>query len=158
MVSDGVGGYHGRAELGLLHGGTRVRVHCVAWLVRRGDGAWGGWVVLPDGPRPLRQQQRGGTPVLVPGEASRWLQPRGDTAGGGEDGLCRRGSTYGDSSVRWDRPQMSSCCSTGGQTGGLVDCTKYGLELGERVLWVHPREANLSRGSPGVCQWPREVW
>ncbi len=50
--------------------------------------------MLPDGPRPLRRQQ--GTPVLFPGEASKWLQPRVDTTGGGEDRLCRRGSTDGD--------------------------------------------------------------
>jgi hypothetical protein len=51
---------------------------------KAGGWGWGGWVVRPDGPRPLRRQHQGGTPVLVPGEASRWLQPRGDTAGGGE--------------------------------------------------------------------------
>jgi hypothetical protein len=53
--------------------------------------------VQPDGPRPLLLQYRGGTPVLVPGEASRRLQPRGNNAGGREDSLCRRGSTDGDS-------------------------------------------------------------
>ncbi len=74
-----------------------MSVLCIAWLVRRGDGGWGGWVVQPDGPRPLLLQYRGGTPVLVPGEASRRLQPRDNTAGGREDSLCRRGSTDGDS-------------------------------------------------------------
>jgi hypothetical protein len=61
---------------------------------------------------PFGGSTEGPTPALVPGEASRWLQPRGDTAGGGEDRLCSRGSTDGDSCVREDRPQMSS--STGG--------------------------------------------
>ncbi len=41
-----------------------------------------GGVVYPDGPRPLRRQDHGGTPVLELGEASRWLQQRGNTAGG----------------------------------------------------------------------------
>ena len=66
----------------------------------------------PDSPRPLRRQHRGGTPVLVPGEASRRLQQRGDAAGGGEDRVCRRGSSDGDSCVREGRQQVSS--STGG--------------------------------------------
>jgi hypothetical protein len=81
-----------------------------------------------------------GTPVLVPGEASRQLQPRGDTAG----------DTDGDSCVREDRQQVSS--STGKLSGGLVGGMKHGLELGECVLRLPPREANLSRGSPGGCQ------
>jgi hypothetical protein len=77
----------------------------------------------------------------MPGEASRWLQPRGDTAGGGEDRVRRRGSTDGYSCVREDRQQVSS--SAGGQSGGLVGGMKHGLELGECVLLLPPREANL---------------
>ncbi len=119
-------------------------------------GAWGRGVVQPDGPRPLRRQHRGGTPVLVPGEASRRLQQRGDTAGGGEDRVCRRGSTNGDSCVREDRQQVSS--SNGGLSDGLVDGMKHGLDLGECSLRLPAREEHLSRGNPGVCQWPREVW
>jgi hypothetical protein len=83
MVSDGVGGYHGRSELGLLRGrdqGIWECVQCVACFVRV-DGlgqftcfivesinqhdddlgrGWGGGRggVLPDGPHPLRRQHR----------------------------------------------------------------------------------------------------
>ena len=103
-------------------------------------------VVRPDSPRPLRRQHRGGTPVLVPGEASRRLQQRGDTAGGGEDRVCRRGSSDGDSCVREGRQQVSS--STGGLSGGLVGGMKHGLELGDCALRLPPREENLSRGKP----------
>ncbi len=77
----------------------------------------------PDGPRPLLLQHRGVTPILVPCEASKRLQPRGNTAGGGEDRLCHRGSTDGDSRVREDRQQVSS--STCGLSGGLVGGMKH---------------------------------
>jgi hypothetical protein len=97
-------------------GGTRGR-ECVrrAWRGLRGRGGEGG-VVRPGSPRPLRRQHRGGTPVLVPGEASQLLQQRGNTAGGGEDRVCRRGSSDGDSCVREDGQQVSS--STGRLSGG----------------------------------------
>jgi hypothetical protein len=105
-------------------------------------------VVRPDGPRPLRRQHRGGTQVLMPGEASRRLQQRGNTSGGGEDRVCRRGSSDGDSCVREGRRQVSS--STSGLSGGLVGGMNHGLELGECAPRLPPREENLSRGNPGV--------
>ncbi len=64
------------------------------------------------------------------------------------DRLCCRGSSNSNSCVREDRQQVSSF--TDGLLGGLVGGMKHGLELGECVLLLFPREANLSRGSPGV--------
>ncbi len=91
-------------------------------VVSKEEGGWGPWglVGLPDGPRPLLQQHQGGMPILVSDEASRWLQQRCATAGGGEDHwqVCCRGSSDGESCVREDRRQVSS--SIGDLSGGLV--------------------------------------
>ena len=61
MVSDAVGGYHGRAELGpLVEWGQDER------LVGGGGGGGGEderAVVGSSSPRPPRRQHRGGTPV-----------------------------------------------------------------------------------------------
>jgi hypothetical protein len=61
MVLDGVGGYHGQAELGLL--GGRVQVSCVCVLcvqgfVRQGGVGCGMWVegMFAYSSRPLRRQ------------------------------------------------------------------------------------------------------
>jgi hypothetical protein len=125
-----------------------VRVWCVGVVSKAGGWGVGRVGCAAQYPRPLRRQRRGGTPVLVPREASRWLQPSGDTAGGGEDRLCRRGSTDGDSCVSEDRPQVSS--STGGQSGGLVGGMTHGLELGECVLRLPPRDGKPLARKP----WP----
>jgi hypothetical protein len=107
-------------------------------------------VGLPDGPRPLLRQHRGGVPILVSDEASRWLQQRCATAGGGEDHwqVCCRGSSDGESCVREDRRQLSS--SIGDLSGGLVSGMKHGLELGDCALRLPQREENLLRGNHGV--------
>ncbi len=82
----------------------------------------GGLVVRPDGPRPLRRQQRGGMPILVSDEASRWLQQCGATAGASL--VAERivsavvAAPDGESCAREDIRQVSS--STGGLSGGLV--------------------------------------
>ncbi len=61
MISDGVGGYHGRAELGLLRGeglgDVSACVVCGARVLVSVVGRVGGWEmgVQPDGPRLLRR-------------------------------------------------------------------------------------------------------
>ena len=77
MVSDDVGGYHGRAELGLLRGrgpgGERV---CEVWLVGGLGGGWGeggGGVVRPSSPRPPRRQHQGSMPGPVSGKTARTI-------------------------------------------------------------------------------------
>ena len=75
----------------------------------------GGVVVQSDSPRPPRRRHRGGTPVLVSGEAPRRLQQR-DDAGGGREGLVlHRGDSDGVSCARCDRQQVSL------SAGGLSD-------------------------------------
>ncbi len=69
-----------------------MRVRCAAWLrgkagVEGGEGGLCGPMVH------VPFFGGGAEPVFVPGEAPRRLQPRGDTAGRGEDRLCRRGGT-----------------------------------------------------------------
>ncbi len=87
---------------------------CVVWLVRKKEGGGvGGLVALPDGPRPLSRQNRGGMPILVSGEASRWIQQRCSTTGGSGGGrvYCLGSADC----VCEDILQVSS--STGGLTG-----------------------------------------
>jgi hypothetical protein len=68
MVSDGVGGYHGQAELDLLRWraaqGTRGRARCVVSKIGGGVGV-GMVVVQPSSPRPPRKQHRGSMPGPV---------------------------------------------------------------------------------------------
>ena len=142
MVSDAVGGYHGRAELGpLVERGQDVR------LVGGGEGG-GGMIVRSDSPRPPRRQHRGGSPVVVSGATPGRLRQRDDTAGGGEDHTLHRGSSDGVSCTRDDRQQVSS--SAGRLSDRLVGDMKHDLGLGGRTLPPPPRGNNLLRGDPGV--------
>jgi hypothetical protein len=105
VVSDGVGGYHCQAELGLLRGRGREGVRDV-WLVGKvGLGGLGGTVVRPNRPRPPRRQHQGSMPGPASGKTARRLQQRGNTAGGEEDRVRRRRSlsSDGDSCVCEDR-------------------------------------------------------
>ncbi len=96
MVSYGVGGHHGRAELDLLRRREREGVQDV-WLVGK-VGGWGvgGLVVLPSRPRPSRWQHRENMPGPASGKTARRLQQRGDTAAGEEDRVHRRSGSDGD--------------------------------------------------------------
>jgi hypothetical protein len=67
MVSDGVGGYHGRAELDLLNGRGREGVQVDVWLV--GRVGWDGVGVVVFGPIghvPLCGSTEGACRVLRP--------------------------------------------------------------------------------------------
>jgi hypothetical protein len=68
--------------------------------------AWGGGCAARRSTSPSTAAPRG-TPVLVSGERSRWLQQPGATASGGEDRVCRRGSSDGSSCASGGRRQMS---------------------------------------------------
>ena len=106
MVSDAVGGYHGRAELGpLVERGQDVR------LVGGGRGG-GRMIVRSDSPRPPRRQHRGGSPVVASDATPGQLRQRDDTAGGGEGRARDRGSSDGVTCTRDDRQQVP--CSAGG--------------------------------------------
>jgi hypothetical protein len=106
---------------------------------------WGGWgggmIVRSDSPRPPRRRHRGGTPVLMPNEASKRLQQCDDTASGGEGRVVHRGSSDDVSCARDDRQQVP--CSAGGLSDRLVGDMEHGSVLGGCELRLPPWEEKL---------------